>query len=186
MSILTKLPSAIWNQCCRYIHVGVASSVNHFQYDNQSFYDNVTYGHRGARNNIRNIKRNAEIFKRSGFQKLTRVRIVDNTSHAKLAWRRNPRVIQVYKKSGFGNVGDMVLITVGGIMKRALIVGQRQNMGVMKARMDSNNVIILDNDGNPEGTRITVPVPAWLRGYQSKTKRPIAMSKVIALSSRFV
>jgi len=180
-----------WNQCCkqahRHIHLGAVSSFpNHFQYDNQAFYDNVRYGYQGARSNIRNIKRQSELFRKSGFQKLTRVRIVDNTSHAKLAWRRNPRVIQVYKKNGFGNVGDLVLITVGGIMKRALIVGQRQNLGVLKARMDSNNVIILDNDGNPEGTRITVPVPAWLRGYQSKTKRPIAMSKVIALSSRFV
>ena len=159
---------------------------DHFRYDNQAFYDNVRFGYKGARSNIRNIDRNPAIFRKSAFQKLTRVRIVDNTSHAKLAWRRNPRVIQVYKKNGFGNVGDMVLITVGGIMKRALIVGQRQNLGVLKARMDTNNVIILDNDGNPEGTRITVPIPAWLRGYNSQTKRPIAMSKVIALSSRFV
>ncbi|XP_009859025.2 large ribosomal subunit protein uL14m-like [Ciona intestinalis] len=155
-------------------------------YDNQCFYDGVQFGYKATKSNIRNRDRQVKKLTKRAFQKQTRVRIVDNSTYALSPVLRAARVIQVYKKSGHGSVGDQVLITVNGAMKRALIVGQRRPMGVMKPRTDSNNVIILDNDGNPEGTRITVPLPSWLRGFDPKTKRQLALSKILALATTFV
>lgn len=160
-----------------------------FQYDNQVFYDGVRFGYKRTRANVRNQHLKSDFFqKRAGLQKLSRVRIVDNSKWANLARRskRNVVVIQVYNRLQIANVGDMVLVTVGGHMKKALVVGQRQLCGVNKTRSDSSNVIILNEGGSPEGTRITVPIPAWLRGYKPTFRRPIDMSKVIAIATSFV
>ena len=157
------------------------------RYDNQAFYNNVFIGYKQGPTNIRNRNRDPKRYKKA-LQKLSTVRIVDNSAFALQPVIRRPRIIQIYNKTkrSVGSVGDMCLITKNGIMKRAFIVGQRAPMGVMKARMDTNNVIMLDKDGNPEGTRVTVPLPAWLRGYDPKKKRPVAMSKIIAITSTFV
>ena len=156
-------------------------------YDNQAFYDNIFIGHKKGSSNIRNRDRNQKRFRRA-IQKTTAVRIVDNSAFALQPIIREPKILHIYNKTRYsvGGVGDMALITKNGVMKRAFIVGQRQPMGVMKLRSDTNNVIVLDNSGNPEGTRITSPIPAWFRGYDPKKKRPIAMSKIIAIATTFV
>ena len=156
-------------------------------YDNQAFYKNIFIGHKKGPTNVRNRERNQKRFRR-GVQMQSRVRIVDNSPFAMQPIIRAPRIIHVYNKTKHseGGVGEMALITKNGVMKRAFIVGQRQPMGVLKARMDTNNVIILDKAGNPEGTRITSPIPSWLRGYDPKKKRPVAMSKIIAIATTFV
>ncbi|XP_076815874.1 large ribosomal subunit protein uL14m-like isoform X1 [Clavelina lepadiformis] len=158
------------------------------RYDNQTFYDNVQIGYKRGHSNIRNRDRDIKKLQTRALQKLTRVRIVDNGPTALQPVIRSARIIEIYTKTKrhVGGVGDLCLITKNGAMKRAFIVGQRQSMGILKARMDSNNVIILDKDGNPEGTRITVPIPAWLRGYDPKKKHPISMSKLVAIASSFV
>lgn len=134
---------------------------------------------------MRDRKRDTKLVQRQAFQKLTRVRVVDNSKLALQAYHRYPRVIHVYHKTGFGRVGDVVLLAIGGIMKKALIVGQKQPMGPMVARTDSNNVILIGDDGTPEGTRITVPIPAYLRSVQVWKER-VQMSKVIAIAGRLV
>ena len=81
----------------------------------------------------------------------------------------------------------MVLVAVAGVKKRALVVGQRAMCGVGKPRSDTSNVVILDEkSGSPEGTRITVPIPGWLRSWKPATRRPIDMSKVVAIATTFV
>lgn len=156
-----------------------------FNYDNQAFYENVEYGAKNHQGNVRDRARNTKFVHRQAFQKLTRVRVVDNSTMALQTYRRPPRVIQVYHKTGLGQVGDMVLLAICGTMQKALIVGQKQPMGPLKARTDSNNVILLNEDGAPEGTRINVPIPSFLRGLK-KTNRPVQISKIIAITGRFV
>lgn len=156
-----------------------------FKYDNQAFYENVNYGQKNQPGNVRDRHRQTKKMRRRAFQKLTRVRVVDNSPLALQSYYRYPRVIQVYHKSGFGQVGDTVLLAIGGLMRRALIVGQKASMGPLKAKMDSNNVILINEDGTPEGTRITVPIPSFLRGVQS-VKQRVQISKVIAIAGRFV
>lgn len=56
----------------------------------------------------------------------------------------------------------------------------RQNTPAMVAKMDSNNVVLLDENENPLGTRILVPVPFALRGKKGE------FAKVLALATKFV
>ncbi|GFY58129.1 39S ribosomal protein L14, mitochondrial [Trichonephila inaurata madagascariensis] len=114
--------------------------------------------------------------------KLTRLRVVDNSNLGKQAMLdgKPPRCIHVYNKVGVGTVGDRVLVAIKGVKKKALIVGVKGKKAVpMLPRFDSNNIVLLDDHGNPLGNRVLVPIPSALRG------RP-EFAKIIAISSRFL
>ncbi|XP_013793900.1 39S ribosomal protein L14, mitochondrial-like [Limulus polyphemus] len=113
--------------------------------------------------------------------KLTRLRVVDNSALGKQAMMdgKPPRCIHVYNKTGIGTVGDKILVTIKGQKKKALIVGVRQRQKCFVPRFDSNNIVLIDDNGNPLGTRVHVPVPSMLRGKKE-------FSKVLALCTSFV
>ncbi|KAG8189417.1 hypothetical protein JTE90_020231 [Oedothorax gibbosus] len=114
--------------------------------------------------------------------KLTRLRVVDNSNLGKQAMLdgKPPRCIQVYKKTGIGTVGDKILVAIKGLKKKAFIVGVKGKRQVpMVPRFDSNNIVLLDDHGNPLGTRVLVPIPSILRGRGE-------FSKIIAISTRFI
>uniref|UniRef100_H3DGT8 Large ribosomal subunit protein uL14m n=2 Tax=Tetraodon nigroviridis TaxID=99883 RepID=H3DGT8_TETNG len=117
---------------------------------------------------------------RSAIQKMTRVRVVDNSSLGNTPYHRAPRVIHVYTKNGIGKVGDRVLLAIKGQKKKALIVGHKMPGERMNARFDSNNVVLIEDNGNPTGTRIKVPLPSHLRKMDGD------YSKVLAIASSFV
>ncbi|MBN3309201.1 RM14 protein, partial [Amia calva] len=50
----------------------------------------------------------------------------------------------------------------------------------MTPRFDSNNVVLLEDSGNPTGTRIKVPLPSHLRRLDGE------YSKVLAIAPKFV
>ncbi|XP_022048089.1 39S ribosomal protein L14, mitochondrial isoform X1 [Acanthochromis polyacanthus] len=116
----------------------------------------------------------------AAIQKLTRVRVVDNSSLGNTPYHRSPRVIHVYTKNGVGKVGDKVLLAIKGQKKKALIVGHKMPGECMTPRFDSNNVVLIEDNGNPTGTRIKVPIPAQLRKMEGD------YSKVLAIASSFV
>ncbi|GBN54487.1 39S ribosomal protein L14, mitochondrial [Araneus ventricosus] len=114
--------------------------------------------------------------------KLTRLRVVDNSNLGKQAMLdgKPPRCIHVYKKTGIGTIGDKVLVAIKGLKRKALIVGVKgKKQDAFVPRFDSNNIVLLDDHGNPAGTRVLVPIPSRLRGRGE-------FSKIIAISSRFV
>ncbi|XP_012714707.1 39S ribosomal protein L14, mitochondrial isoform X2 [Fundulus heteroclitus] len=113
-------------------------------------------------------------------QKMTRVRVVDNSSLGNTPYHRPPRVIHVYTKNGVGKVGDKVLLAIKGQKKKALIVGHKMPGERMTPRFDSNNVVLIEDNGNPTGTRIKVPVPTSLREMKGD------YSKVLAIANTFV
>ncbi|XP_028742942.1 39S ribosomal protein L14, mitochondrial isoform X1 [Peromyscus leucopus] len=113
-------------------------------------------------------------------QKMTRVRVVDNSALGNTPYHRPPRCIHVYNKSGVGKVGDQILLAIRGQKKRALIVGHRMPGSRMTPRFDSNNVVLIEDNGNPVGTRIKTPIPSSLR------KREGEYSKVLAIAQNFV
>ena len=96
---------------------------------------------------------------KSELQKLTRVRVVDNSFYATEPYRRKPRVIAVYKPGKPGRqraiIGDKVLVAIRGQKMKAIVVGCRQMPGPFIPRFDTNNVVLLDDKGNPCGNRIT-------------------------------
>ena len=115
-------------------------------------------------------------------QKLTRMRVVDNSAIGKAAAAagRPAKVIQVYNKSGVGRLGDKVLVAIKGQKKRAYIVGLKQRQKPLVPRFDTNNIVLIEDNGNPTGTRIRVPVPSCLRGKGEE------VTKILALASRFI
>ena len=116
----------------------------------------------------------------AAIQKMTRVRVVDNSPLGTTPYHRPPRVIHVYTKNGIGKVGDRVLLAIKGQKKKALIVGHKMPGSRMAPRFDSNNVVLIEDNGNPTGTRIKVPVPTHLRKQEGE------YSKLLAIAQRFV
>ena len=101
--------------------------------------------------------------------KLSRVRIVDNSFYANEPYRRKPRVIHVYKQGKTGRqravIGDKVLLAVRGQKMKAIVVGCRQMPGPFIPRFDTNNVVLLDEKGNPAGNRVTGKHAYYLKNY---------------------
>lgn len=116
----------------------------------------------------------------SAIQKMTRVRVVDNSALGNTPYHRPPRCIHVYTKNGVGRVGDQILLAIKGQKKRALIVGHRMPGPRMAPRFDSNNVVLIEDNGNPVGTRIKTPIPTSLRQREGE------FSKVLAIAQNFV
>ncbi|XP_023683854.1 large ribosomal subunit protein uL14m [Paramormyrops kingsleyae] len=116
----------------------------------------------------------------SAIYKMTRVRVVDNSSLGNTPYHRAPRVIHVYNKSGVGKVGTKVLLAIKGQKKKALVVGHKMPGERMTPRFDSNNVVLIEENGNPTGTRIKVPLPSHLRRMDGE------YSKVLAIALKFV
>ncbi|RWS21313.1 39S ribosomal protein L14-like protein [Leptotrombidium deliense] len=116
-------------------------------------------------------------------QRRSRLRVVDNSPLGKQAMLEGkpPRMIHVcYSRMRHGFLGDKVLVTIKGQMKHAIIVGTVQEQRAFTPRYDSNNIVLLDEQGNPLGTRILTPIPNRLRGKGQE------MSKLIAIGTKFV
>ena len=110
------------------------------------------------------------------------MRVVDNSSlgRASVAAGKPPRVIHVYNKKGVGTIGDKVLVAIKGQKKRAYIVGVKQKQKANVPRFDSNNIVLVEDNGMPIGTRITVPVPSLLREKKGD------FVKILSLATKFV
>lgn len=88
--------------------------------------------------------------------------------------------IHVYKKTGVGHLGDKVLVAIQGQKKRAYIVGLKQKQAPMVPRYDSNNIVLVEDNGTPTGTRIRAPIPSCLRGQKGD------FTKILACATKFV
>ncbi|KAE8737696.1 hypothetical protein FOCC_FOCC016840 [Frankliniella occidentalis] len=123
-------------------------------------------------------------------QKLSRLRVVDNSELGKQAMLEGkpPRIIQVYNKNGIGTTGDIVLCAIKGLKKKGVIVGVKAQQPVLLPRTDSNNVVLIEDNGTPLGTRIVVPVPSCLRTILKKKThaKGADYTKVLSIATRFV
>ncbi|TPP57000.1 39S ribosomal protein L14 mitochondrial [Fasciola gigantica] len=88
--------------------------------------------------------------------------------------------IRVYNHQNKGRIGDKVIVAVGGQKKRGWIVGTRQASRDGWPRFESNNIVLVDDEGNPLGTRILVPIPAKLRSLSGD------ISKILSIATQFV
>ena len=105
-------------------------------------------------------------------QQQTRLKVADNTG---------AKEIMVIRCMGgshrkFAEIGDIVIASVknatpGGVVKKGEVVKAvivRTRKGVRRAdgsylKFDENAAVIINNDGNPKGTRIFGPVARELR-----------------------
>ncbi|XP_018051506.1 PREDICTED: 39S ribosomal protein L14, mitochondrial isoform X2 [Atta colombica] len=122
--------------------------------------------------------------------KLSRLRVVDNSEIGKQAMMegRPPRCIHIYNKHGVGYIGDRILVAIRGEKKKGILVGLKQQQAPKVPKFDSNNLVLIDDNGTPLGTRIQVPIPHILRTkMKEKTHSKGAdYTKLIAIASRFV
>lgn len=123
-------------------------------------------------------------------RKMARLRVVDNSKLGKAAMLEGkpPRCIHVYNKKGVGHTGDKVLVAVKGQMKRAILVGCHQNQKPLMPKFDTNNIVLIDDNGSPLGNRIHVPIPTMLRKKLVEMSRPKGAdyTKILAIATRFV
>ncbi|KAJ8984570.1 hypothetical protein NQ317_006032 [Molorchus minor] len=126
----------------------------------------------------------------SEIQKLTRLRVVDNSpiGMQAMAEGKPPKCIHVYNKTGVGRIGDKVLVAIKGEKKKGILVGLKQNQKPKVPKFDSNNIVLIDDNGSPLGTRIHVPVPTILRTIlKEKTHSKGAdYTKILGIATRFV
>lgn len=115
---------------------------------------------------------------------LTRMNVVDNSIYAKQVKEagKKVKIIRIYNKSRhqMGGLGDRVLVTILGEMRRGIVVGCKQTQKTFVPRFDSNNLVLLDKNNVPLGTRITAPIPNLLRKQGASTAR------MMAIASQFV
>jgi len=78
------------------------------------------------------------------------------------------------------NVVLQVLVAIMGQKKRGYLVGLRQRQEAMVPRFDSNNIVLVEDNGTPTGTRIRVPIPSYLRGKKGD------FTKILAIATKFV
>jgi len=84
--------------------------------------------------------------------------------------------------------GDRILVAIRGEKKKGILVGLKQQQAPKVPKFDSNNLVLIDDNGTPLGTRIQVPIPHILRTkMKEKTHSKGAdYTKLIAIASRFV
>ncbi|XP_022909505.1 large ribosomal subunit protein uL14m [Onthophagus taurus] len=123
-------------------------------------------------------------------QLLTRLRVVDNSEIGKraMAEGKPPKIIHVYNKTGIGMIGDKVLLAIKGEKKKGVLVGLKQNQKTRVPKFDSNNVVLIDDNGTPLGTRIHVPIPTVLRTIlKEKTQvKGADYTKILSIASSYV
>ncbi|KAL7286478.1 39S ribosomal protein L14, mitochondrial [Trichogramma pretiosum] len=122
--------------------------------------------------------------------RLTRLRVVDNSEIGKqaMAEGKPPYVFHVYNKMGVGYIGDRVMVAIKGEKKKGILVGLKQNQKKKVPKFDTNNLVLIEDNGSPIGTRIHVPIPHILRTLmKEKTHSKGAdYTKLIAIASRFI
>lgn len=91
------------------------------------------------------------------------------------------QVIHVYHKRGRAHLGDRVLLAIKGEKKKGVVVGAKhKTQEVLRPRFDSNNVVLIDEAGNPLGNRIYTPLPMSLRAKKDQ------YNKLLSIATRFV
>lgn len=123
-------------------------------------------------------------------RKLARLRVVDNSEIGKraMAEGKPPRVIHVYNKKSVGFIGDRVLMAIKGEKKKGILVGLKQNQKTNVPKYDSNNVVLIDDNGTPLGTRIHVPIPNVLRTILKERthSKGADYTKLLAIATKFL
>lgn len=110
---------------------------------------------------------------------LSRLNVIDNSAIGAKVKEAGKKVklIHVYNRTRhpMGGLGEKVLVTILGEMRKGIIVGCVQTQKAFVPRIDSNNVVLIDNNNVPLGTRINGPLPNYLRKQGALTARLMAI-----------
>ncbi|XP_073982734.1 mitochondrial ribosomal protein L14 [Rhodnius prolixus] len=122
--------------------------------------------------------------------KMSRLRVVDNSEIGKLAMAEGkpPKCIHVYNKTGVGTIGDKVLVAIRGEKRKGILVGVKKHQPANVPKFDTNNIVLIDDNGTPLGTRIHVPIPHILRTILKEKTIPkkTDFTKLLSIAARYV
>merc|ERR1712059_84343 len=132
-----------------------------------------------------------------GLQKQSLMNVVDNSALGRqaMAEGRPPKIIHVYSKrhakkrhGAYAKLGDRVMVAVLGQKKKGIVVGMKQKQKHGVPRFDSNNVVLIEENGNPTGTRITAPLPNTIRPLLLRDSNPkkADFTKLFAIATRWI
>jgi len=132
-----------------------------------------------------------------GVMKQTRMNVVDNSviGRKAMAEGKPPRVIHVYARKHqkkahgtIGKLGDRVMVAILGQKKKGIIVGIKQKQLHAVPRYDSNNIVLIEESGNPSGNRITAPLPNVIRPILQKDSNPkkADYTKLFAIATNWI
>ncbi len=105
------------------------------------------------------------------------------------------RIIRVYADkhqkrphAEYGALGDRVLCAVRGEKIQGILVGIKVNQRANVPKFDTNNVVLIEPNGNPLGTRIHAPIPNCIRPMLKLKSHPkrADYTKIMALATRHV
>ncbi|CAI2343111.1 unnamed protein product [Caenorhabditis sp. 36 PRJEB53466] len=128
-----------------------------------------------------------------GIHRRTRLEVVDNSALGKEAntTGKLPYCIHVYKQGRrakhmpHAELGDKILVAIRGQMRKAYVVGANTHVHYRKHGVpvtDKNMIVLLDEEGNPLGNRITAPIPTKLLANRGN----VQFAKVLALANKFI
>lgn len=111
---------------------------------------------------------------------LTSVKVVDNSKLAaeNIALGKRVKVIGVRRIQRYpmAGIGDKVTVSINGQVKHGLVVGCVQKQRTFVPRYDTNNIVLIDKQNVPLGTRVTCPLPNKLREGGALTARVMAIA----------
>ncbi|MFH4976681.1 hypothetical protein AB6A40_003390 [Gnathostoma spinigerum] len=127
-----------------------------------------------------------------GIHRRTRCIVVDNSELGKEANTSGKLAycINVYKPGWrrkhmpHATLGDKILVAIRGQMRRAFVVGANIDVRIRQHGVpstDTNNIVLLDEEQNPLGTRVLAPIPAKLLTKRSD----MHFAKVLAITSKY-
>ncbi|KAI1720197.1 ribosomal protein l14p/L23e domain-containing protein [Ditylenchus destructor] len=128
-----------------------------------------------------------------GIHRRTRLIIVDNSelgkeanASGKLAYCINT-MKHGYRQRHMphATIGDKIVVAVRGEVKYAYVVGATTHFEYRKhglPSMDTNNIVLLDKEKNPIGTRVDAPIPA----HVLRKRNDVCVAKVVTMASKFI
>jgi len=138
-------------------------------------------------NAVRNLHTTASL---KIVQMASRLRVVDNSEIGKQAMLigKAPKVISVNNKKAckYGRPGDPVTVAILGKVVRGVLVGCKQDQKAGRPKFDTNNVVLVNRDGTPLGTRVHAPIPTHLRGQWNMKQYAGSYTKILSICTRFV
>lgn len=120
---------------------------------------------------------NQSIIQRSIFL-LTEFNCSDNSELGQTVKRyRKPYLIGFYRKRRTADIGDVIKVAVKGRPCKAIVVNTRKRKQDMIPRYDNNNIVLVDDNLAPLGTRIRGPMPTILRRHKDRYPKVVAQMK---------
>ncbi|KAK6107371.1 Ribosomal protein L14p/L23e family protein [Brugia pahangi] len=164
---------------CPYQHENAALQIKKSKVWNGAFY-------------IHELSRHRTRPPSTGIERRTRLLVVDNSALGKEANTSGKLAycIDVYKPGGrkkhmpHATLGDKILVAIRGEMKQAFVVGAKIDVNYRKHGIpstDTNNIVLLDDEGNPLGTRVLMPIPAILQ----RKRANLQFSKILSIATKY-